>query len=281
MSTDVIPEDFGTKERPEVMLDFDPSVDGFSFPNMFAWTDEDLNQLVRELRPLMRLASFVVPTVVGNTLGRRPGLLAGMIAGGLISTSAAPDRLLKSLAGRWSTFGLCGGMALRAKQAWLEKGGARTNTLGRDEIRADLRKAQSETIRASWAQFLRYWLEARFLSLMRQPVHPDPELLAVEMQKIQRQLDRGIPSLLGLVGDTPDPFATHQVVVFGLTQSLEKATLHVYDPNCPGRTMHIWVRRDDEGASISTDMSAGPKKSGGYHISKAAGTISMLFTIDL
>src|SRR5690606_8775910 len=101
----------------------DPRRDGFSFANSFRWTDEDLDHLARELRPLLLGLALGVPSAVGAVVRGKRGLLAGAGVGALSGVLHAPEAVAVGLAQRWSSFGLCGGMALAAVERWPHRGG--------------------------------------------------------------------------------------------------------------------------------------------------------------
>ena len=258
------------------ILDFEPARDGFGFANVFTWTDDDLKVLTEELGPFLKGLGVGLPAVLGRAVGGRRGLLVGLAAGAALSLSTASDALIRKLAQRWRTFGLCGGMALLAKERWGAPAEGTTCELKRDAIRPLLRLRQARTIRAAWPRFLKYWLQAH----ATEGVFSREELQA-EVEKTRAKIDAGRLAILGLVGDTPDPFATHQVVAFGYEEGESGTDFHVYDPNGPGRTRHVVVREKDGRTIIETDLPTGPKKEGGYHISKAVGTLSMMFVVEV
>ncbi|MCH7639232.1 MAG: hypothetical protein IH855_07195 [Bacteroidetes bacterium] len=263
--------------RPDkkAILDFKPARDGFGFANVFTWTNDDLEALTAELGPLLKGLGVGLPAVLGRAVGGRRGLLVGLTAGAALSFSTASDVLIRKMAQRWRTFGLCGGMALLAKERWKAATEGTTSELKRDAIRPILRLRQARTVRASWPRFLKYWLQAH----AAEGVFSREELQA-EAEKTQTEIDAGRLAILGLVGDTPDPFATHQVVAFGYEDGAGRTDFHVYDPNGPGRTRHVVVSEKDDRTVIETDLPTGPKKEGGYHISKTAGVLSMMFVVD-
>lgn len=266
------------------MLTFSPARDGFSFVNRFEWTDADLDALAAALRPASALP-FALAGAVGGGLGvdRRGGVGAvsgAAVAGGL--GVAAGDGLVRSVARRWPSFGLCGGMALAALERWPARGRLATAELERGPMRALLRRRQEATLRASLPRFARYWALARFAP----GATPDAPLagdLERELDALVATLDAGRPALVGLVGDAPDPFANHQVVAFGVERRgpLE-ATLHVYDPNAPGETRHVTTAGAGRGrTSISTDIATGVRPGGRAHISTRPGHLSHLFVIEV
>lgn len=274
-STDVVAPRSTPSLDKMVLLDFEPARDGFGFANVFTWTDDDLKVLTAELGPFLRGLGVGLPAVLGRAVGGRRGLIVGLAAGAALSFSTASDVLIHKLAQRWRTFGLCGGMALLAKERWEATAEGTTAELKRDAIRPILRLRQARTVRASWPRFLKYWLQAH----AAEGVFSREELQA-EAEKTQTEIDAGRLAILGLVGDTPDPFATHQVVAFGYEDGAGRTDFHVYDPNGPGRTRHVVVSEKGDRTVIETDLPTGPKKEGGYHISKTAGALSMMFVVD-
>ena len=257
------------------ILDFEPARDGFGFANVFTWTDDDLRVLTSELGPFLKGLGLGLPAVLGRAIGGRRGLLVGLATGAALSFSTASDVRVRKLAQRWRTFGLCGVMALLAKERWEAAAEGTTSELKRDAIRPILRLRQARTIRAAWPKFLKYWLQAHLSQGIA-----SPDELSQEVNKVRTEIDTGRLAVLGLVGDTPDPFATHQVVAFGYENGNGGTDFHVYDPNGPGRTRHVVIREKDGRTVIETDLPTGPKKGGGYHISKTIGALSMMFLVD-
>lgn len=261
---------------PQSLLDFDPARDGFGFANLFTWTEEDLDMLRSELGPLSKGLGIGVPALVGRSLGGRRGLLVGLATGAALSISNILPKLVGGVARKWPTFGLCGGMALLAKERWERTHHQPTSELHREALRPILRLYQARTIRASWPRFLKYWLRAQVT-----PGVFSVDELDAEAEIAMAQIDAGRLAILGLVGDAPDPFATHQVVAFGYDEALDRTDFYVYDPNAPGRTRRVVIREKDGKTFIETDLPTGPKKEGGYHISKTTGSLSMMFVVPL
>lgn len=260
-------------------LDFDPAQDGFGFVNTFSWTDDDLAFLAAELKPLLRGLTLAGGIAIGSALGGRRGAWAGLGLSTGALLSHLPETVLGRLARQWASFGLCGGMALAAAERWPHRVGARTADLEREPIRALLRRRQSMTLRAAGIRFVNYWLLALGGAATALPLG---EALDRELTAIQARIDSGRPVVIGLVGDAPDPFAMHQVVAFGYEVGSDDATtFSVYDPNSPGRTRHIRAQTQDGKAYIGTDLPTGPKRNGGFHISRTAGRLSMLFAVDV
>ena len=279
---DVAPPRPAAAPTSAVALDFDPARDGFSFPNRFEWTDADLASLSAGLRPLAAL-----PFALGGAAGGRLGGTA--VAGGAVGAGlgwGVGDALVRSVARRWSSFGLCGGMALAAIERWPARGRLATSELQREPIRALLRRRQETTLRASLGRFARYWALVRAVPGAT-PHAPLADALAAELDRAEATLRAGRPALLGLVGDAPDPFALHQVAAFGIDRTGRlDATLRVYDPNAPGQTRTITTGgAQPAGAggrrtTITTDLPTGRRADGRVHISTRPGHLSHLFVID-
>ncbi len=261
-------------------LDFDPRRDGFSFGNSYTWTEDDLDLLARRLRPLSS-----VPVALGAALGglaggasSRRGGWAGLVAGAGLGRVGTGDGLVRAVAQRWSTFGLCGGMALAAIERWPARD-VPTADLAPDPLRPLLRKRQERTLRASLPRFAGWWLRARASRGPDGWAGP----LRQELDRIEATLSGGRPALVGLVGDAPDPFALHQVVAFGLDRRGPlDATLSIYDPNAPGQTRTVTTAPSERsgGSAISTTIPTGVH-SGRAHISTRPHHLAHLFMIDV
>jgi hypothetical protein len=174
-------------------------------------------------------------------------------------------------------------MSLTAIQRWSSPGRVPTSRLERDPLRPLLRRNQEVTLRASLLTFARLWLRVR-LTPGAVPDAPLTAELARELDRIEQAIRAGRPVLTGLVGDAPDPFALHQVVVFGIerTDALT-ARLDVYDPNAPGATRTIYTAPAPAPGRtrLRTDMRTGPLAGGGAHISTRPGHLSHVFVIDV
>lgn len=271
-----LPADVPAPTRRHV-LPFDPRSDGFAFSNTFRWTDEDLAYLAHELRPLLRGLTLALPAATAMAVRGRRGLVAGVGVGALAGLFRVPDAAVARVARRWSSFGLCGGMALAAAERWPHEGGLATSALQPQYVRALLRRRQARTVRAAWPQFLRWWFHA--LAAFGRPLEAAAELEG-ELARIRARLDAGHPVVVGLAGDAPDLFALHQVVAFGYEETGPVTTLLVYDPNAPGRTRHLRAWTADGYAHVATDLPTGPKGRRGYHIHREPGRVAMLFAVD-
>ena len=264
-----------------IVLDFDPSRDGFSFVNRFEWTDGDLAYLSDALRPIVAVPAGGAGLLAGRLGGRR-GAVAGLVAGVGLGRAGAGDALVRGVARQWSSFGLCGGMALAAIERWPQRGRLATSDLEKGPLRALLRRRQRITLEASLGTFARYWGRVRFWP-GNVPDAPFAADLARELDHIEAVLGDGRPVLLGLVGDAPDPFALHQVVAFGIERSGRlAATLQIYDPNAPGQIRRITTApAGSRRTTLSTDMTTGPRPGGGSHVSTRPGHLSHLFVIEV
>ena len=266
-----------------IQLDFDPARDGFAFPNSFRWTPDDLRVLASALRPVSGLPLLAGAALGGLVGGGGRGALAGGAVGAGLARLGGGDGIVRTVAQRWATFGLCGGMALAAIERWPQRGRLATGDLQPDPVRALLRRRQERTLRWSLPQFASYWARVRFVP-GNTPYAPFADDLQRELDAIEQTLRVGRPVLIGLVGDAPDPFSNHQVVVFGIErQGLLEATLDVYDPNAPGRTRHVTTAPAPVPGrtSVTTDIPTGRRESGRCHISTRPGHLAHLFAIPV
>lgn len=245
------------------MLDFDPRRDGFSFSNSFRWTDADLGHLAKRLRPL---AGAVLGTAgaLGGRLARGRGTgVAGALAGGAMGSVGLGDGLVFTIAKQWRTFGLCGGMSLAAIERWPGRTRVPTSALEKDAIRPLLRRRQAETLRRSLPRFVAAWARARLDGTAHPPLGHS---LVREVESAAAQIESGRPAVLGVVGDSPDPFANHQVVAFGVERLASGgARFTIYDPNAPGQTRHVTARplaSDPSKTDVTTDIPTGPRARG-------------------
>lgn len=264
-----------------VLLDFDPARDGFSFGNQFAWTEADLAVLSAALKPW---AAGLLGTagLIGGALGGRKAALGGGLVGLGLAAGGGGERVVKTLARRWPSFGLCGGMALAAAERWPARGRVPTSELRRDLVRPLLRRRQEATLRASIGRFARLWAAVR-LGPGMVPEAPFADQLSEDLDAIEQRLQAGRPAVVGLVGDAPDPFALHQVVAYGIERrGVLDATLTVYDPNAPGRSHTITTAPGGRAGrtALSTTMPTGTRAGGRAHISTRAGHLSHVFPID-
>lgn len=256
----------------QARLDFDPARDGFAFPNSFRWTETDFVSLNEALRPVTRSFVAALPAVGGLLSGGLRGLAGGVVVGAALTPFGGAA--VRGTAQRWSTFGLCGGMALAAAERWPLKAGLPTAELRAEPMRRLLWRRQMRTLRASGPTFVRHWTAAR----LGRPTSADALLQA--WADIRAQIDAGQPAVVGLVGDAPDPFAQHQVLAFGYAGADDRGTLFVYDPNAPGEEHTIAFTVAGNRAHITTDLPTGPTAAG-YHVSTRAGLLAMLFRIDV
>ncbi|MEM1054879.1 MAG: hypothetical protein AAGI52_05090 [Bacteroidota bacterium] len=266
---------FASKRR--IVLPFDPARDGFSFANSFAWTDADLDHLARWLRPLSVAALAALGGAGGRLFGKAP---ASAVATGALAAAGGGDALVHRIARRWRTFGLCGGMALAAIERFESGSPVPTSALQKDAMRSLLRRRQAETLRHSLPRFVREWTVARWDGTEHPPLGAR---LGAEVERATRRLESGRPVILGLVGDSPDPFANHQVVAFGVERGEHPAetTFFVYDPNAPGVTRHIRTALvpGTQRTAISTDLPTGRRANGRCHLSTRPGWLASVFVV--
>lgn len=266
-----------------ILLPFDPARDGFAFRNHFEWTETDLAFIATRYRTFASGAVGLVGALSGGVVGGLLGGLAGGGAAGVAGRVGLAEGLVRATAQRWPGFGLCGGMALTAIERWPAADRIPTSELRPEPMRKLLWRRQQQTLEVSIGTFATYWGRVRVLPGMT-PHAPFAEALRRQLDGLQSTLAEGRPALVGLVGDAPDPFALHQVVVFGIERRGPlDATLSVYDPNAPGKTRSIEIRPASlPGRTIlTTDMPTGPTPAGRYHISMRPGELSHLFQIRL
>ncbi|CAN5518653.1 hypothetical protein BH23BAC4_BH23BAC4_16890 [soil metagenome] len=270
--------DFHFTQMPQrQLLDFVPARDGFSFANIFAWTAEDLDWLEQRLRVPAALAAIALPALGGRLVGKTA---AGAAVGAALAVGGFGSAVVRGFARQRRTFGLCGGMAATVVDRW-PSDRVFTADLRRESVRPLLRDRQIETLMTSGGRFVNAWVSSHL-----QPGGPAPfEATQRELDRVVRSIDNGRPEVLGLAGDTPDPFAQHQVVCFGYEDSDAEGTkLFVYDPNTPGATKHIRLLADDgkKGVWISTDIATGRYLGGGAPlVSRTPGAINRILVVDI
>lgn len=259
-------------------LDFDPARDGFAFRNRFEWAEADLAVLDRRLRPVS--AGAVGAAVgLGGVVAGPVGGAVGAVLGAAVGATGVGGALVRSVARRWGSFGLCGGMALAAIERWPASGRIATSALPAETMRPLLRTRQETTLRASLPRFAAEWARARRAGPRDAP---NVQALARELDRVEETLASGRPALVGLVGDAPDPFANHQVVVFGSNRTGPvAATLDVYDPNAPGRAQWIQTEagRKPGTTRITTSLPTGRRADGSVHVSTRPNGLAFLFEI--
>ena len=258
------------------VLPFDPSRDGFSFSNSFAWTDADLDELTRRLRPL----TVGALAGLGGLAGRLRGATGAGAAGGAGVGALGGGALVRRIAQNWKTFGLCGGMSLAAVERWTAGSPVPTWSLEKSAMRPLLRRRQAETLRHSLVRFVRQWAVARWDGTASPPLGRE---LAEAVDRATAQIEGGRPVLLGLIGDAPDPFANHQVVAFGVERGPgpAEATFFVYDPNAPGVTRHVRTALapgDPRRTHVRTDLPTGPRAHG-CHLSTRPGWLASVLVV--
>jgi hypothetical protein len=223
---------------------FDPGQHGFAFGNSFSF-DETERRLLRST-----FARYLALSPVIGVVGMGP--LGGLVApiGVLVLRRAIASGLAEG-------YGLCGGMAFAALDAYQD-----AVTLPQDAdrprpggaLRRYLWKRQIDSFARNLGRFL-YWIALLHYLPARKPFRGGPAgLLArsqAEWAKLQGRLDQGQPVPLGLVRDTKNVFADHQVLAIGYeVEGEDVGTVHVYDPNCPGRVSQIEVAFSGEEAGL-------------------------------
>lgn len=276
--------------QSRIVLDFDPTRDGFAFPNAFAWTPGDVQHLTRALRPVLTAVTVSGGAGIGQVLGGLRGRWAGGALGLAFGVSGMLDRTVEHVARLWPSFGLCGGMALAATERWRPSGYRHSHTVPTCKLRASpmrglLRHRQERTLRASGVRFLTTWLRVQALGASIWPHPPFADTVRREVGRIRNRIADGRPVVVGVVGDAPDPFAMHQVVAYGIEVGAHPldAALIVYDPNAPGQVHRIEtgpVPGAPNRVDLVTSIPTGPRAAG-YHISTRAGRLAALFAVDV
>lgn len=257
----------------EWILDFHPDIDGFVFGNAWKWTPSDLDFLERRAGPYIDTA-YLAANMVGldaavGILTGLPGigLLVGAIAGSVAVASGAPRRLLRQIAGEQQTFGMCGGMVQAVADYWMARWLIPGGNAAPDDssptgqaLRAYIRERLADTLQARLVEFLTYW------GKVSDPNdHPNARLgreLAREYDMIRQLIYSGVPVTIGVVGNTTEPWNTHQVLCYGYRDTAQyQGELYIYDPNAPGagKTIKLdWSPSlEDNRCSIWTDMTTG------------------------
>ena len=214
---------------------FLPEVDGFAFRNSFTLTDEERTKLIE----ILNLAIDTTLVLLG------PAGLAMRLFG-------VRDRLQSFAANAVpSGYGLCGGMAFAALD-YFYSGIPTPRGAGDDDqpppdspLRSYLGKRLIESWEPNGLTFLE-WISRLYLLPRGWPFSGGPRALRDrtrrEWDALQRKLDAGEPTAIGLVGDASDPFQDHQVVAYDYARTSATAgTIFVYDMNCPdaGQTIEI------------------------------------------
>jgi hypothetical protein len=159
--------------------------------------------------------------------------------------------------------GLCGGMALTARDLWAAGIGApddpRPPATGSPRFRALVRR-QVESLD---------WLRVPLRYLDLQACRPDPpgrlarvlrrepprvDAVLREWPRIRVGLASGVPVVVGLIrvsGTSPWRLTgNHQVLAWAWSEAADRIDVHVYDPNHPGR--------DDVVLRVAIDPGPGP-----------------------
>ena len=220
--------------------DFRPDSDGFAFANRFELTDAERDAVL----------AAVAPAIDGALSALGPLGLAARITGmrdklGRIAVAALPQR-----------YGLCGGIAFAALD-YYRSGVAPPRGDGPDDqppVGSPLRRYLWQRLLQSWrlngVTFLE-WKARLHLLPQRWPFDAGPAALGRRSQEqwriLQRAIDAGRPTPIGLVGELPDLFHDHQVLAYGYERSGERTgTIYVYDSNCPGGERTITLDFGDD-----------------------------------
>ncbi len=157
-----------------------------------------------------------------------------------------------------SSFGLCGGMSFAAADYFLAHKAPPLDTRPPTQgtpLYTYLYKRQATSIGPMGAMGL------KFIQWMRLPTTgagSTHELTLQELPGIVAALSRHEPVVLGLVlvtaAETPEPWHNHQVLAYGLDESVAGRTdIRIYDPNFPKRDdVVIRVVREGEDCLIES-----------------------------
>lgn len=217
---------------------FDPAVHGFRFRNRFPG-GAVVDALLRMDR-MDELLGFEVPRAAGLP---------------------APIRD----ASFWGTFGLCGGMSWAALDRF--HSGISMSAAERPPVPASasfdelvIRQADSMDGRRMLERCLEYQVIPRsapwwfpFLRTLAS------EMRSREWPRLEAALEAGTPESLCLVRvrGVASPALHHQVVATGFRSTGSEIRVSVYDPNHPGSTPEIRLRKPDRFRPLSISQSSG------------------------
>ncbi|MGH2736284.1 MAG: hypothetical protein ACRDKZ_11940 [Actinomycetota bacterium] len=241
-----------------LMTGFRPDRDGFAFRNSWRFDDHERRVLRDLVHKASRSALRVAAPVGGTALD-----IAGVDeAVAKWASGAIPD-----------SYGLCGGMAFAAldffkSDAQIPRGDGPDDIPNRDTpegaaLRSYLWTRLIDSLEPNLATFLGWMAK---LHLVPDVLFLDggADALRDDSRKqwatLKRHLDKGEPWPIGLIGATRDPFNNHQVLACGYAMGSSRATIYVYDMNCPGRTNTIRINLEgDELAASGSESCAGKR----------------------
>lgn len=236
------------------MTGFRPNRNGFAFRNSWRFDDHE-REVLREL---------------AHKASRNALRVMAPIGGGALDAAGVDEAVAKWASGAVpASYGLCGGMAFGALD-YFKSGADIPRGSGSDDIPTRETPEGAALRSYLWARLIDS-LELNLTTFLEWMVrlHLVPDVLFLnggadalrddtreEWAKLKRHLDEGEPWPIGLVGATRDPFNNHQVLACGYAHGSERATVYVYDMNCPGRTNTVRISLRGDGLDGSESCSS-------------------------
>lgn len=215
---------------------FDPQTHGFAFVNLWMLDEKACKQLHETFTRYLKLS-----IILGAAAFGLPGALLVPLA-----VRALRDRLEQDMA---RGYGLCGGMCFTVLDFYragrpLPRGlHAGDRPAGGTPLYNYIWQRQMDSLVPDASRFLAWLIILNYVPAAW-PFKGGPGWLLAqskrEWQCVKAALDAGEPVPIGLVRDTSNVFDNHQVLAIGYEEAEEhRATLFVYDPNCPGERSAI------------------------------------------
>lgn len=149
------------------------------------------------------------------------------------------------------TYGLCGGMAFASLDYFQSRGSRRiprgdlednqphSGTVAGETLRGYIWRRLLDSLKADGSRFLLWMGILHGLGVDGNGETVLAMLSRREFARIRARINDGIPCPLGLVGQTHEPHANHQVLAYGYEVDGRSARLFIYDSNAPGRESTI------------------------------------------